>query len=546
MSAHEEERVARHPEGQDSASGAGQAQPGSDVVASAGPHREPAGPLLEMRGVSKRYGEIQALDDVSLDLAAGEIHALLGENGAGKSTLIKVMTGVVQPDIGDILIDGQKVHIGSAFDAQTYAVAAIYQEPMIFPDLTVAENIFIGHRDRGRIVNKGRMRDEAREVLGRLDVHLDVQAPASTLTLAQQQTVEIAKALSLDTRVLIMDEPTASLSAHEVAQLFGIISRLKAEGVAILFISHRLEEVFEQADRITVMRDGAWISTTPRAEMTIDEAIRQMVGREVVEFYTRTESNPGEVILEVEGLGVDGAFQDVSFELREGEVLGFAGLVGARRTDVGLALFGIQPAETGRILIDGEAVRIRSSGDALKLGIAYATEDRRGHGLIFNQSIAANITLPSLDRYVNRLRLIRKSLERATALDFRERLSIRAPTVETPASSLSGGNQQKVVLSKWLDTKPRILILDEPTRGIDVGAKVEVHHLVDQLVKEGIAIILISSDLPELLPMSDRILVMREGRQMDLIDATDVTQEHILTLAMGQAEPQPATEEADA
>ena len=496
-------------------------------------------PMLEMRDVSKRYGEIQALDDVSLKLFPGEIHALLGENGAGKSTLIKVMTGVVQPDIGDILIDGEKVHIGSAFDAQTYAVAAIYQEPMIFPDLTVAENIFIGHRDRGRIVDRGAMRREAEEVLARLDVHMDVMAPASALTLAQQQTVEIAKALSLDTRVLIMDEPTASLSAHEVAQLFTIIGRLKAEGVAILFISHRLEEVFEQADRITVMRDGAWISTAVAADTNIDEAIRQMVGREVVEFYKRTESNPGEVILQVQDLGVEGAFEGVSFELREGEVLGFAGLVGARRTDVGLALFGIHPADSGRVLLDGQEVRIKNSKDALGLGIAYTTEDRRGHGLIFNQSIAANITLPSLDRYLNRFRLIRDSLERATALDFRERLSIRAPSVDTPASSLSGGNQQKVVLSKWLDTKPRILILDEPTRGIDVGAKVEVHHLVDELVKEGIAIILISSDLPELLPMSDRILVMREGRQMDLIDGADATSEQVLTLAMGQAETAP-------
>jgi rhamnose transport system ATP-binding protein len=336
-----------------------------------------------------------------------------------------------------------------------------------------------------------------------------------------------------------MDEPTASLSAHEVAQLFAIIGRLKAEGVAILFISHRLEEVFQQADRITVMRDGAWISTTLRADMTIDEAIRQMVGREVVEFYTRTKSKPGDVILQVEGLGVEGAFEGVSFDLREGEVLGFAGLVGARRTDVGLALFGIHPAQTGRILLDGKQVSIKSSKDALKLGIAYTTEDRRGHGLIFNQSIAANITLPSLDRYLNSFRLIRKSLERATALDFRERLAIRAPSVETPASSLSGGNQQKVVLSKWLDTKPRILILDEPTRGIDVGAKVEVHHLIDELVREGIAIILISSDLPELLPMSDRILIMREGRQMDIVEGTGATQEEILAQAMGQIEPVP-------
>jgi rhamnose transport system ATP-binding protein len=489
-----------------------------------------------MRGISKRFGEIQALDDVSLDLMPGEIHALLGENGAGKSTLIKVMTGVVQPDIGDILIDGQPVHIDSAFDAQTYAVAAIYQEPMVFPDLTVAENIFIGHRDRGRIVHRRRMREAAEEVLARLDVHMDVMQPARGLTLAQQQTVEIAKALSLKVRVLIMDEPTASLSAHEVAQLFGIIGKLRAEGVAILFISHRLEEVFQVAERVTVMRDGARISTTPRGQMTVHDAIRQMVGREIVEFYTRTQSNPGSVVLQVEDLGVEGAFEGVSFELRAGEVLGFAGLVGARRTDVGLALFGIAPADRGRILLDGTEVTIRNSHDALNRGIAYATEDRRGLGLIFRQSIASNITLPSLSRYQNRFGLIRRAIERATAADFKERLAIRAPGVETPVSSLSGGNQQKVVLAKWLDTKPRILILDEPTRGIDVGAKVEVHHLIDELVKQGIAIILISSDLPELLPMSDRILVMREGRQMAILDGATATGEQVLAHAMGQAE----------
>jgi rhamnose transport system ATP-binding protein len=492
-----------------------------------------------MRGISKRFGEIQALDDVSMDLVPGEIHALVGENGAGKSTLIKVMTGVVQPDIGEIRIDGKVTQIRSAFDAQTYAVAAIYQEPMIFPDLTVAENIFIGHRDRGRIVNRRAMRREAEEVLGRLDVHMDVMQQARGITLAQQQTVEIAKALSLDVRVLIMDEPTASLSAHEVAQLFGIVSRLRDEGVAVLFISHRLEEVFRVADRVTIMRDGAWISTTPRADLTINDAIRQMVGREVVEFYTRIESAPGDVVLEVEDLGLEGAFGGVSFDLREGEVLGFAGLVGARRTDVGLALFGIAPADTGEIRIDGRAVRIRNPQDALGLGIAYATEDRRGLGLIFPQSIASNITLPSLGSYMSRLGIIQRAPERETANSFKERLSIRAPSVDTPASSLSGGNQQKVVLSKWLATTPRVLILDEPTRGIDVGAKVEVHHLIDDLVAQGIAIILISSDLPELLPMSDRILIMREGLQMAVIDAKDATQEAVLSLAMGQAEVGP-------
>jgi rhamnose transport system ATP-binding protein len=498
---------------------------------------DPPAPILEMRGISKAFGSIQALDDVSLQLIPGEIHALLGENGAGKSTLIKIMTGVEPPDVGTILIDGEPRRLNSAFDAQTYAVAAIYQEPMVFPDLTVAENIFIGHRDRGRIVDRKRMRREAEEVLARLDVRMDVGQPARGLTLAQQQTVEIAKALSLNVRVLIMDEPTASLSAHEVAQLFGIVERLRSRGVAILFISHRLEEVFRVADRVTVMRDGRRISTTPRAELTVGEAIRQMVGRAVVEFYKRTPSHPGEVVLRVEDLAVEGAFEGITFDLRAGEVLGFAGLVGARRTDVGLALFGIAPAERGRIVLDGTEIRIRSPRDAMAHGIAYTTEDRRGLGLIFSQTIAANITLPSLDRFLNRAGLIRFADERAAAERFRERLSIRAPSVSTIAATLSGGNQQKVVLSKWLETKPRVLILDEPTRGIDVGAKVEVHRLVDSLVAEGLAIILISSDLPELLPMSDRILVMREGRQMAILDAVGATQEQVLTWAMGQAEP---------
>jgi rhamnose transport system ATP-binding protein len=494
-------------------------------------------PILEMRSISKAFGSIQALDDVSLELRPGEIHALLGENGAGKSTLIKIMTGVEQPDAGEIVIDGEARRIQSAFDAQTYAVAAIYQEPMVFPDLTVAENIFIGHRDRGRVVRRRRMREEADAVLARLDVRMDVSQPARGLTLAQQQTVEIAKALSLNVRVLIMDEPTASLSAHEAAQLFRIVDRLRSQGVAILFISHRLEEVFRVADRVTVMRDGRRISTTPRSDLTVGEAIRQMVGRAIVEFYERTQSSPGEVVLRVEGLGVDGAFEGVTFDLRAGEVLGFAGLVGARRTDVGLALFGVAPAQRGRILLDGREIRVRSPRDAMANGIAYTTEDRRGLGIIFDQSIAANITLPSLDRFLNRAGLIRFDDERAVAERFRTRLAIRAPSVATLAATLSGGNQQKVVLSKWLETKPRVLILDEPTRGIDVGAKVEVHRLVDDLVGEGIAIILISSDLPELLPMSDRILVMREGRQMAILDAEGATQEQVLTWAMGQAEP---------
>ncbi|MFN8592174.1 MAG: sugar ABC transporter ATP-binding protein [Thermomicrobiales bacterium] len=491
-------------------------------------------PVLEMVGVSKAFGATQALADVSLALYRGEIHALLGENGAGKSTLIKIMTGVWQPDAGEVRIDGQPVKVASAQDAQRLGVAAIYQEPMIFPDLSVAENIFIGHRDRGRLVDRRKMEREANEVLNRLDVHLDVGEPARGLTLAEQQTVEIAKAISLDVRVLIMDEPTASLSAHEVNRLFRIVATLRQQGVAILFISHRMEEVFEIADRVTILRDGQWISTTPRRELTPTEAIRQMVGREVQELFRRERRAPGPVRLSVNGLSREGAFQNVSFDLHAGEVLGFAGLVGARRTDVGLALFGIAPADGGEIRLDDRPVTIADPQQAMKLGIAYSTEDRRQLGLVMPLSIAANISLPSLPRFLSPAGLLRRHEERSTAESFRQRLSIRAPSVESPAGSLSGGNQQKVVISKWLETAPRVLILDEPTRGIDVGAKVEVHHLIDDLAAQGMAIILISSDLPEVLAMSDRILVMREGRQMTILEQREATQERVLSAAMGQ------------
>jgi rhamnose transport system ATP-binding protein len=492
-------------------------------------------PVLAMEHVSKQFGATLALDDVSLELRRGEIHALLGENGAGKSTLIKIMTGVQRQDSGEIFIDGAPVRVASSQDAQRLGVAAIYQEPMIFPDLSVAENIFIGHRDRGKIVDRRRMEREASEVLARLDVRLDVGEPARGLTLAEQQTVEIAKAISLDVRVLIMDEPTASLSAHEVQRLFRIVHTLRQQGVAILFISHRIEEVFEIADRVTILRDGRWISTTPRPELTPATAISRMVGREVRELFRRERRQPGAVRLSVRALRREGAFQDVSFDLHAGEVLGFAGLVGARRTDIGLALFGIAPADGGQIELDGTPVTVTGPRDAMALGIAYSTEDRRQLGLVMPLSIAANISLPSLPRFLSPSGMVRRAEERATAQAFRQRLSIRAPSVDTPASSLSGGNQQKVVISKWLETNPRVMILDEPTRGIDVGAKVEVHQLIDDLAARGMAIILISSDLPEVLAMSDRILVMREGRQMAIFDHHEASQERVLSAAMGQS-----------
>jgi rhamnose transport system ATP-binding protein len=472
---------------------------------------------------------------VSLDLRRGEVHALVGENGAGKSTLIKVMTGVHQPDEGTVEVDGEPVTLHNAADAQARGIAAIFQEPLIFPDLSVAENLFIGHRDQGRVLHWKRMCADAAEILARLDVHIDPRLPASGLPVAAQQAIEIAKAISLDVRVLIMDEPTAALSAHEVERLFRQVRRLRDEGVAVLFISHRLDEVFELADRISVFRDGRHIATHARDGVTRAELIAAMVGRQVSDFYARHDHEIGDVVLRVGDLGRTGAFSGISFDVHAGEVLGLAGLVGAGRTDVALALFGVAPAEVGTIELDGEPVDCRTPRQALDHGIAYLSEDRRHVGLSLPQSITANITLPSLGRYAPRLGLVDRRAERDSAEGFRTRLRIRTPGLNQAVGLLSGGNQQKTMLAKWLNTEPRVLILDEPTRGIDVGAKADVHGLIDELARAGLAIVLISSDLPEVLAVSDRVLVMREGAPTGLFDRADATQERVMTAAVGVA-----------
>ncbi len=492
-------------------------------------------PVLQLANISKAFAGVKALTDVSFDLRPGEVHALLGENGAGKSTLIKIMAGVHRPDSGTISIDGQPVSFASPREASYAGIATVYQEPLLFPDLNVAENIFIGHRKRGAITNWRQMSREAERILATLGVSLDVKSPARGLTLAAQQSVEIAKAISMNVRVLIMDEPTASLSAHEVAQLFKIVKDLRERGVALVFVSHRMEEVFEIADRITVFRDGRLISTRPRAEVTPQRAIADMVGREVGLFEQRASVAEDDVVLSVDGLAREGVFSDVSFSVKKGEVLGMAGLIGAGRTDIGLALFGIEPATAGTITLNGKQLAIGTPREAMAHRIAYVSEDRRQLGLSLPMPIAANITLPVLSRYLSRLGLVRASEERATAEAFRKRLAIRTPSVELAVGKLSGGNQQKVMLSKWLNTHPAVLILDEPTRGIDVGAKAEVHAMIGELAAEGIAIIMISSDLPEVLAMSDRVLVMREGRQVAIFERKDATQESVMTAAMGQA-----------
>jgi len=492
--------------------------------------------VLEMVNISKNFAMTEALSHVSIALNPGEVHALVGENGAGKSTLIKIMTGIYHATEGDIVLDGESVTIHNTQQAQAHGIAAIYQEPMVFPDLDVAENIFISHQDLGPVVNWRAMYDNARDIIRTLGVTLDVRVPAAGLTLAEQQTVEIARAISLNVRVLIMDEPTASLSAHEVEQLMTVVRTLRDKGVAILYISHRLEEVFKIANRVTVLRDGQHISTHPIGDVTNEGMIADMVGREIDEFFgEKVQQAHTDVLLSVRGLARENAFSDVTFDVHRGEVLCFAGLIGARRTDVGLALAGIEPADAGDIVFEGAATEIASPAQALELGIAYSSEDRRKLGLAMTMSVAANATLPTLRRYLSRVGLIKRGEELATAETYRQKLNIRTPSVRDAVGKLSGGNQQKVMLSKWLNANPKLLIFDEPTRGIDVGAKAEVHQIVNELAAQGVAIIFISSELPEVLAMADRILVMREGRQMGIFDADSATPENIMSLATGQS-----------
>jgi rhamnose transport system ATP-binding protein len=507
---------------------------GSPASRPTGHDSAPTGPIVEMRAISKRFGSTVALSNFSLALMAGEIHALVGENGAGKSTLIKTMTGVHTPDSGTVTVDGRDVTFRSTHDAQEAGIAAIYQEPMVFPDLDVAENIFISHHDRPAFIRWGSLYEEAEAVIARLGVTLDVRRPAAGLTLAEQQTVEIARAISRDVRVLIMDEPSASLSEHEVQRLFGIARALAAAGVAVLYISHRLEEIFALARTVTVMRDGEHISTRPVAEVTHERLVAEMVGRDMAGRFARAPSQAQDAVaLTVRGLSRDGVFRDVSFDVRKGEIVCFSGLVGARRTDIGLALFGIAPADGGSVEVDGRPVTIASPKDAQALGIAYVSEDRRKFGIAMTESVASNITLATLERYARRLGLVDRAAELRDALAFKDRLDIKTADMTTPVGNLSGGNQQKVMLAKWLNAAPRILIVDEPTRGIDIGAKAEVHAILRDLAGQGVAIIIISSDLPEVLSLADRVVVVREGRIVGEFPGETATEEAVMRVAVG-------------
>lgn len=491
-------------------------------------------PTLALRSVSKSFGMTAALTDMTLELLAGEVHAIVGENGAGKSTMIKIMTGIHQPDAGGVEIDGAPVLLQGSKAARLKGVAAVYQEPMVFPDLDVTENIFIS--STGSLwLDKTAMRRAADELIARIGMRLDVDRMASGLTLAEQQAVEIARALSQNVRVLIMDEPTASLSAHEAAELRRVARALADQGVAVVYISHRLEEVFQLADRVSVIRDGRHISTRLVSATTPQLMIAEMVGRDVGNYFTKMPSTATrETLLSVRDLGVRGVFEGISFDLHRGEVFCMAGLIGARRTDVALAIFGITPPDQGTITYKNEPLRPHSARDAMAAGIAYVSEDRRKLGLAMELPVRWNMTLATLSRYLSGLMLIDTKAERRTANEFRNRLNIRTPDVEIPVGKLSGGNQQKVMLSKWLNMAPDLLIVDEPTRGIDIGAKAEVHELIRDFAARGGSVLVISSDLPEVLALGDRILVMREGIQMAILDHADASQERIMAIATGQ------------
>ncbi|MCC6441842.1 MAG: sugar ABC transporter ATP-binding protein [Armatimonadetes bacterium] len=492
-------------------------------------------PLLSMQGISRQYPGVQALLDVDFEVAAGEVHALVGENGAGKSTLMKILAGAEDRDSGEIRIDGKQAPIASPQQALHLGIGIIYQEFNLIPYLSVAENIFLGREPAGALpgfVGFARMYREAQEIINGLGVRLDVRAPVHRLPVAGQQMVEIAKAASQQARIIAMDEPSATLTDHELQNLFSLIRSLKSRGVGIIYISHRLEEIFEIADRVTVMRDGRRVGTCPVADLDRDEIIRMMVGRDLKEKISKKASPAGEILLEARNLTRRGSLENIDLTLRRGEVVGLAGLVGAGRTELARALFGADPFDSGEIRLEGRRVRFRSPQDAIRHGIGLVTEDRKALGLILGMTVRENITLANLGA-LSAFDFINARQEKETAHRLIRDLAIKTPSPEQEAQNLSGGNQQKVVLAKWLFTESRALIFDEPTRGIDVGSKVEIYRLMNRLVESGVGILMISSELPEILGMSDRILVMRQGRIAGELSREEATQEKIMRLATG-------------
>lgn len=494
-------------------------------------------PVLTLSDITKTFPGVKALDQVSLELYPGQVTALIGENGAGKSTLVKTLTGIYQPDGGTISVAGQAVHFATAQDAAAAGITAIHQETVLFDELTVAENIFIGHAPRGRfgLIDWKTLRARAAEILARIDADLHPDTPLRDLGIASKHLVAIARALSVDARVVVMDEPTAALSHKEIEELYELVDRLKAEGRAILFISHKFDEIFRIADRYTVFRDGTHVSAGLMSEVTEADLVRMMVGRDVNQIFPKRDHTPGEEILKVVGYAHPTEFADITFSLRRGEILGFYGLVGAGRSEVMQALFGITKPSKGITQIDGKLKVIRSPAEAVEAGIVYVPEDRGKQGAVIGLPIFQNVTLPSLSQ-TSRRGFLRLAEEFALARAYTERLDLRAAALDQDVGNLSGGNQQKVVIAKWLATKPRVIILDEPTKGIDIGSKAAVHAFMAELAAEGLSVIMVSSEIPEVLGMSDRVIVMREGLIAAELEGDDLTPEKLVRHAAGIGE----------
>jgi ABC-type sugar transport system ATPase subunit len=496
--------------------------------------------ILQLSGINKRFPGVHALKEVHFAVNRGEVHALLGENGAGKSTLIKIISGVYKPDTGEMRLGGQSVRFNNPREAQQRGIATMYQELGLYPELSVAENIFMGHAPRTRygMVDWRTMENRARDLLAELNIHdLDVRRKVGTLNVGNRQRVEIAKALSLNAQILIMDEPTAALTEADVDRLFDIVRLLRERGVGIIYISHRLQEVFQLADRVTVLRDGEYVGTQPVSQTTEAQLIGMMVGRTIDNLFPKMNAEIKEVVLEIKNLVREPLTKNISFQVRAGEIVGIAGLVGSGRSETAQVIFGVLPAESGDILINGKKVKIQRPADAVKQGIAYVPEDRGLQGLVRAMTLRENNSM-SILKHIANSGFIQRGKERQLAQDAIQQLSIRAYSTEQIVNKLSGGNQQKIVVSKWLASNPRVLMMDEPTRGVDVGAKSEIHRLMSQLAAEqGLAIVMISSELPEILGMSDRILVMREGRIVAEYTRAEANQEVIAGAMMGNTSP---------
>lgn len=488
--------------------------------------------LLEMKGVHKKFPGVYALKDVSFDLKAGEVHALLGENGAGKSTLIKVLGGIYKADAGTIYIDGKETQINSVFDSHKAGVAIIHQELVLVPHMSVAENIYLGREPmKGKFIDKAKMNDDARVLLKAYNMPFAPETEIADLTIAQQQMVEIVKAISFNSKILVMDEPTSSISDREVDFLFKTMRYLtKEKNVGIIYISHKMSELWQICDRVTVLRDGQYVATNVVKDITRDDLIVQMVGRTLKQYYTRDFQAAGDVVLEAKHISCGKMVKDVSFDLRKGEILGFAGLVGAGRSETMEAIFGLSGEYGGTVKLNGREWKFHSAVEAVENGMALVPEDRKLDGLYKVMSVRYNSTIEVLKEFIKGV-LLDRGTEEQIATKCVTMMRAKTPTLDTPIGNLSGGNQQKVLISRWLATNPSILILDEPTRGVDVGAKAEIYTIMNDLVKQGISIIMISSELPEIINMSDRVVVMAEGKVTGCLDRNDISQEKIMSLA---------------